>query len=175
MKSWEKLEAPPQGVARSGRNHCLECGGRSPLSGLVHVLRFGLVAPPPLARPPPCMVWPGVAGHASGARPAAGLGGPFYRCCGSALERRGQLGRCWAQSSSPGSSWPRLSPAPRHSKCRRWVSFSRGADGGAGAGGRPAQLWRGGWGLETPARRLHLPGTWELRFGPGERECKPAL
>lgn len=42
-------------------------------------------------------------------------------------------GRCWAKVSSPGS-WLRLSPAPRHSKCRRWVSSSRGTDGGAGAG-----------------------------------------
>lgn len=68
-----------------------------------------------------------------GARPAPGGDGPCCSSCWSPSEQRLQLGRCWAKVSSPGS-WPRLSPAPRHSKCRRWVSSSRGTDGGAGAG-----------------------------------------
>lgn len=74
-------------------------------------------------------------GHWSrvGARPAPGGDGPCCSCSWSPSERRLQLGRCWVKASSPGS-WPRLSPAPRHRKCRRWVSSSRGTDGGAGAG-----------------------------------------
>lgn len=152
-----KREATPRGGAKFGRNHCLECGGRS--------FSLALCADSSLGRPV-SGVSPAVYGVARGRWSRVG-GAACSRPrwspppLQSRLELRGQLGRCWAQVSSPGSSWPRVSPAPRHSKCHRWVSSSRGADGGAGAGagGRQEQLWWRGWGQGTPARRLHLPGT----------------
>lgn len=88
-KSQGKLETPPRGAAKAGRNHCLSSRGRSPSLALCtdSAPETGSACGTSISGLSPSVH--GVARDCRsrvGARPVPGGGGPCRGCCGSPLE-----------------------------------------------------------------------------------------